>query len=103
MNISKRKERKLDDHSTIKTIPFFKKNECIVTQTNIRLPVSRSVIASENRRMLCADFNMTGFLIITTQKKKFKNTDKAAIAPNIARVPPACGNLTASTVDDVFP
>ena len=71
----------------------------MIAQKNTRLPVSRSVMASENRRMLCADFNMTGFLIIITQKKKFKNTEKAAISPNIARVPSTCGSLTASTVD----
>ena len=47
------------------------------------LPVSRSVMANENRRILCGLFNMAGFLIIIAQNKKFSKNDKAAITPNI--------------------
>ena len=49
-------------------------------------PVSRSVIAKENRRMLCGLFNIVGFRIIITQNRKFSKNDKAAITPNIASV-----------------
>ena len=62
-------------------------------------PVSRSVIAKENRRMLCGLFNMAaGFFIIITQNSEFSKNDRAAINPNIPATLPSAWRLWSSKV-----
>lgn len=47
-------------------------------------PVSRSVMANENIRMLCGLLSIFGFLVIIAQNRKFSKNDEAAITANIA-------------------
>ena len=74
---------------------FFNAN--ILNLNNSYQPVSRSVMANENRRILCGLFSIAGFLIIITANRKFSRIDKAAITPYITSL--ALAQVSAVDVD----